>query len=419
MRTILLLAYCVSPTKGSEYSVAWNYITNMSRTNRLVVLYGKSDREMGNFDEMNDYLQTNRLDNVQFVQVKSQSKWGNEGVIYKSSLKAKIFDFMSYREWHYQAYLAASSIIKEEKIDIVHFLCPIGFKEPGYLYKLPLPYVWGPINGAHPRPQALLKALPLKQRVISTLRNITHKTMLRTSPNVSKAIKSSSLVFAATPFTKKQIDQFFGVESIYLPENAIPKIEQSYPVERLSNQSLRLVWIGRLDYNKNLSLLLDVLEMLPEIDIELNVVASGYLESYLKSNYDFKHKKPKVVWHGHVSRDEVQKILRSSHLHIITSLGEATTTVIWEAMANGIPTITLDHCGMSGVIDETCGVKIPINNHTQVKQDFAAAIKKFYETPELIKQFSKATLKHAENYIYERRYKLMDKYFDKITNDES
>ncbi len=418
MRTILLLAYCVSPTKGSEYAVAWNYITNISRTNRLIVLYGKSDREMGNFDEMNDYLQTNTLENVQFVQVKANSKWGNEGVIYKSSLKTALYDFMSYREWHYQAYLTASTIIKEENVDLVHFLCPIGFKEPGYLYKLPLPYVWGPINGAHPRPQVLLKALPLKQRIISTLRNITHKTMLKALPRVSKAIKASSLVFAATPYTKKQLDQFFGVESIYLPENAIPKIEQAVPVERATNESLRLVWIGRFDYNKNLKLLLDVLEELSGLDIELNVVGAGDLEQYLKSYYDAKCLKTKVFWHGQVSRDEVQKILRSSHLHIITSLGEATTTVIWEAMANAIPTITLDHCGMSGVIDETCGVKIRINDYAQVKQDLAIAIKRFYEDPTLVKQFSQATLKHAEGYLYERRYKVINEYFDKITNDE-
>ena len=49
MRTILLLAYAVSPTKGSEYAVAWNFITQMSKSNRLLVLYGKSDRAMGNF----------------------------------------------------------------------------------------------------------------------------------------------------------------------------------------------------------------------------------------------------------------------------------------------------------------------------------------------------------------------------------
>ena len=44
MKNILVLAYQLSPTKGSEYSVAWNYVTRMSKYNRLTVLYGRLRR---------------------------------------------------------------------------------------------------------------------------------------------------------------------------------------------------------------------------------------------------------------------------------------------------------------------------------------------------------------------------------------
>lgn len=44
---ILVLAYLLSPSKGSEYSVAWNYVTHMSKKNNLTVLYGASGNQMG------------------------------------------------------------------------------------------------------------------------------------------------------------------------------------------------------------------------------------------------------------------------------------------------------------------------------------------------------------------------------------
>ena len=52
--------------------------------------------------------------------------------------------------------------------------------------------------------------------------------------------------------------------------------------------------------------------------------------------------------------------LNSTHLHIITSLGEGNPTTIWEAMDRGIPTVSLNHCGMKDVICDKCGVKINI-----------------------------------------------------------
>ena len=44
---ILVLAYMLSPYKGSEFSVAWNYVTEMSKDNNLTVLYGISGKHMG------------------------------------------------------------------------------------------------------------------------------------------------------------------------------------------------------------------------------------------------------------------------------------------------------------------------------------------------------------------------------------
>ena len=47
MRTIILVTYTISPYKGSESSVSWNYVCNMQVNHKLFVIYcnGKEDIE--------------------------------------------------------------------------------------------------------------------------------------------------------------------------------------------------------------------------------------------------------------------------------------------------------------------------------------------------------------------------------------
>lgn len=41
-----------------------------------------------------------------------------------------------YKEWQWKTYLLAKDICKVEKMDVLHQLNMIGFREPGYLWKL-------------------------------------------------------------------------------------------------------------------------------------------------------------------------------------------------------------------------------------------------------------------------------------------
>ena len=73
-RNILVLAYAISPTRGSEYSVAWNYVTHMSKYCHLTVLYGTSGEHMGDCEEMEKFVAKGGLKNVDFMFVKPDGK---------------------------------------------------------------------------------------------------------------------------------------------------------------------------------------------------------------------------------------------------------------------------------------------------------------------------------------------------------
>lgn len=46
------------------------------------------------------------------------------------------------------AYKLACTLHQENPFDVAHQLGPIGFRNPGYLWKLNCRTIWGPIGGA-------------------------------------------------------------------------------------------------------------------------------------------------------------------------------------------------------------------------------------------------------------------------------
>lgn len=164
---ILVLAYLVSPNKGSEYSVAWNYISYMSTKNKLTVLYGASGDEMGDCKEMENYIQTNPIPNVRLIPIYPNKlanilNWPN-----KHNVLVYTF-YYAYRIWHKQAYKVSIELVKNEHFDLIHYVGMIGYREPGYLWKLNLPYVWGPVSGANNAPCQLMKHMPFIGKVKGT-----------------------------------------------------------------------------------------------------------------------------------------------------------------------------------------------------------------------------------------------------------
>lgn len=336
--TILLITYDISPYRGSEASVSWNYVCNMRHRNRIIVLYGNGK------NEVQDYLLRNEMNGVSFINVPFTKVSGNG---FFMDVKYNL----NYRKWHKEAYQMASNIIKRQQIDIVHYLNPIGFKEPGYCWKIKdKPYIWGPVQGVENRPLSLYRALGVKGCVDAIVRLVFHNGMLLFSQRVRRAVKRADYMFAATPNTVKQMKFIFGKDTIYLPENGILKMNRTVPITYNKGDVLSIVWCGAVVYRKGLILLLDALGKVKSGRWCLNVIGGGDLLPNLKKYADKHNINKHITWHGNIPREQVLRLMSDSHLHVISSLGDATTTVLFEAMSFAVPTMTLDHCGMAGVV---------------------------------------------------------------------
>ena len=372
----------------------------MGGQNHIIVLYGKGKADI------DDYLSKHTMHNVEFINVPYHQVTGK-------GLMLDIKYNIHYRKWHYRVYLMAKDIVCQRKIDVVHYLNPIGFKEPGFCWKLKnVPYVWGPIQGVENRPIPLFPALSTKGKVNAVARRIVHNGMLWLMPRVRKALKRADAVFAATPNTVKQLKRIHHVDAIYLPENGILKMERTEPVKM--TDTLRLIWVGGIDERKALGILINALGKVEHHNWHLDVLGDGGLMGKCKAMAAGYGIAENITFHGRVDRTQVQLVFAQSHIHVISSLGEGNPTVLWEAFSKAIPTLTLDHCGMAGVVSPECGIKIPIHSYHQVISDMAKAIDNLMVHPEEVERLSRGTIACAKKFMWSNRIALYNKVYTDI-----
>lgn len=408
----------ISPTRGSEFSVSWNYVKQMSQNNELVVLYGISGAHMGDIDEMVEYAENSQLPNVRFIPVKPNGlanalNWFNRHDIFVYTF------YWAYAVWQCLAYKKALELVKQESFDLIHYVGPIGYREPGYLWKIDLPYIWGPIGGALNINPKLIDSLTRGGKVKLGVRAILNTIQLRFSRRVRKAIKRADLLLTATTENQEVFKRAYGVESIYNPENAIDGL---CPLKMSKFETIAecvdLIFVGTLDSRKSvITILRALLRMSTSNRVRLHVVGDGVLRGSLEQFCRDNSLSGSVVWHGNVSRERVSELMNSAHLHIITSVSEGNPTTIWEAMSVGLPTLSLDHCGMHDTICEGCGFKIPIISYDQVISDIAETLDRCVGDPKILKIKAEGVLRCREKYTWERRVKFLEECYDKALDN--
>ncbi len=415
---VLVLAYMVSPVRGSEYAVAWNYVEAMRAHCDLTVLYGCAGQHMG---DVTDFPQPNFIDrrasgDVTFHFVPEPPLARRLNTLNRRGILTYSF-YLAYRIWHRAALTEARRLIAAGTFDLVHYVGPIGYREPGYLWQLPLPYVWGPIGGATSFPWRLRSALSGKGRLQLITRTLANAVQLRIGGRVPRALRRANVLFTATTENQAIFRRLMGVASRYLPENGIEGAI-TLDATKFPAYPIRIVWIGSLEARKGLTLLIEAVRMLHDArQVHVDILGDGPLRDMLVRRAGELGIGDRFHWHGHVSRDQVLKLLDRSHLHVITGLNEGNPTSIWEALGRSVPVLTLDHCGMRDVIKPAYGIKIPVTDTNQCSRDIADALEMLIDAPERLEAMARAIATDCDRYrLVHRPSIFLDAYADAIAH---
>ena len=401
---VLINSYACSPYKGSEPGMGWNFIKALSLQNELHIITEEKFRV-----DIENYLSEHPecTENMKFYYVK-RTRYKTLRKIWPPSY------YWTYKTWQKKVLRLAVELDSKENFDIVHQLNMAGYREPGYLWQINKPFVWGPIGGFGKVPWCLIPTMNLWGIVFYTCHNIINSWQMHTSCRVKKAMQRANALFAATKECQVSIKKLYGRDSIIIPEVGLVGDATNQIAQRKTGEKLRICWSGLHIPRKSLNLLLDALALSNNDNIELHVIGEGSETNNWKKKAE-KLGLGNVIWHGWVKRDEGMRIMQECHVFCITSLSDLTSTVILEALSFGLPVITLDHCGFSNVITEKCGIKIAINKKKQVLIDFAVAINKLEADEVLRYNLAKGAQAHSLDYKWEEKANVINSIYETLS----
>ncbi|WP_455674293.1 glycosyltransferase family 4 protein [Phocaeicola sp.] len=384
MLSILINAYACSPGMGSEPGMAWNWCVNLAKYCELHII------TEGEFkDKIEAVLSTlPQKENMHFyynpVSEEIRKMCWNQGDwrFYKH-----------YKEWQWRTYEMALEIIQSQHIDLLHQLNMIGFREPGYLWKIEgKPFVWGPIGGLKQFPESYLKGAGLKMKIFSKLKNKINKYQIKHDKRVNRALHKASLLISSIPDSYNAIKKYHLLESIIIPETGC-YLEESLKAdsEKYKRNGLKLLWVGKFDFRKQLEIALQTIAQLKDLkDVELSICGTG-------SEQQVNHYKQmainlgietKVIWHGSLVNSQILEMMCKADLFFFTSISEDTSTVVLEAISCQLPVLCFNACGFGYVINNKVGIKVPLKNPKQSVCDFAEKIDYLYYHKDMLQTLS-------------------------------
>ena len=398
---ILVSCYACSPYRGSEPGMGWNFVQQAARYHELYILVESKFKE-----DLEQYFSQHPEEQI------------NKHFYYITKARHKLLRkiwppsyYWFYKSWQKKAYRKALELDASLNFALVHQLNMVGYREPGYLWRMGKPMVWGPIGGFNITPWQMLTSMGWKGFVFYFSRNLINLWQMHSNSRVKTAMAKSSALIAATQNEANTIKRLYGRDSVIIPEVGFSGKESTF-ISHPKSGALKIAWSGQFTPRKSLNLLLEALVHTTSM-IELHVIGDGECAAKWK-NMALRNHRIQTHWYGWVERSKAVEIMQSCDLFCITSLSDLTSTVLLEALSYGLPVIALDHCGFSNVITEKCGIKIPIRDKRQVVHNIAQAIDKINADETLRLKLSEGAHYRALEYSWDEKGKTINQIYNNI-----
>jgi glycosyltransferase involved in cell wall biosynthesis len=92
-------------------------------------------------------------------------------------------------------------------------------------------------------------------------------------------------------------------------------------------------------------------------------------------------------------------------------LKDLTSTVLLEALSQGVPVICPDHCGFSNVVTQDCGIKVPLETPSQFIEDLATAIYMLGNDEAERRRLARGALERIGDFSWEKKAEKVDSIY--------
>jgi exopolysaccharide biosynthesis WecB/TagA/CpsF family protein len=400
---VLLIGHACSPRVGSEASFTWNWAWQLSREHQVWAIAHPYYRKC-----IDVFLTNHPSPNLRFEWL-DVPRWMDAWAWRADGRGLRLH----YLLWLSRAYRKAIQLHERIGFDIVHHVSYGSLSAPPPFWRLPVPFIWGPIGGAQQSPPAFRRyfGFGLAQEFLRNAR----VRLSGHSPFLKRAARATALLLATNHDTAEALRKIGGRDvRLFLDSGLTARFVLGEPVSKPSNDSLTLLWVGRMQRRKALPLALEALSQVRDFRVKLLVAGDGEMRQSWERCATRLNLGSRVEFLGRVSWDKMPRLYQSANAFLFTSLRDSFGTQVLEAMGHRLPILTLDHQGVGTFVPPEAGIKVPVTSPEQTVADLAEGIRKLTLFPAQRRKMGEAAHAYAKTQTWDKRAECMSNLYEEV-----
>jgi len=399
---ILVSSIACAPYSGSEGLYGWLACRAIARDHEIHILTHTTCRE-----------QIERADREGLIPKQMHFYYvGRPHISHPNRLLARLQSWLIYRTFQKEVLDQARQLCREQSFDVIHHLTFTTWRVASPLWRLGLPFVWGPISGTEQMPVRFWKILSPSALAFEALRRLSDLCSTY-SPAIRDCARKSSAIIAIHSQARQKLVRLRGRDEGISTFSGFFFLDER--VTRLrgprdfftGDRPLRIFASGNLEGRKGVALVLRALALVKQrgIPFHYRVTSHGPELNHLKKLARHLKLEDCVSLGAPFSGEEYFQALRTFDISLLPSLREGGGLSTMEAMLAGCVPIVADCGGPGDAVTNECGYKIPVTTPQQMTLDIANAIITLHEEPEKFSRLGPAASERIADLYSEQRFR--------------
>ncbi len=195
---------------------------------------------------------------------------------------------------------------------------------------------------------------------VVAVRNTDVNSFFKLMPHLRKRgiqtmLKASAVFFLSETYRKQIFDKYVPEkhrEEIYKKTYIIPNgiddfwLDNGYKCEKEIDKTIKLIYAGRIDKNKNISTTQKAMDILGKEGYKLSLTVVGRVDD--KNEYELIMQNPYTEYIPNQKKEELIRLYREHDIFVMPSFTESFGLVYAEAMSQGLPVVYSAGQGFDG-----------------------------------------------------------------------
>jgi len=204
---------------------------------------------------------------------------------------------------------------------------------------------------------------------------------------------------------------------VIVPANAVSARDAAAPPRESAAKDgpLELIYVGNCVARRGMPIVFEALRAFVPEEVRLRVVGDGAALASWKQQAAMLGVADRVVFTGSVDADAVRRYYDGADALAFPSLRDSGGSALLEAMTRGLPVICLDCGGPAEMVDDSSGIKLPVDDPVETVARLAEAIRRLRAEPEWGRALAASARERALTlYSWQGKGAVLESIYDRL-----